>query len=662
MDVLFIDIETYSSVDLGECGAYKYVESPDYEILMVGYAFNDEDVEVVDMACGETLPEGFIKGLTDPNVRKVAHNATFERLGFRWYGYDVPASQWYCTMVKAAYCGLPLSLEKVSEVLDLKEKKLHTGKDCISYFSCPHTPNKRNGFRTRLYPTDNPEKWEVYKEYNRFDVKSEREIYKRLSFIEVPDMERHMYVLDQMINDKGVLLDVELAKSAVYINDVLTERLTRRAVELTGLDNPNSPQQLKAWIKSKTNATIASLSKGDISELASRFKFYPDVTEMLDIRAKLSKTSIAKYTKVLETVCADQRGHGYFQFYGANRTGRWAGRLLQLQNLSKNHDDDIDSPRNLVKSRDLGMLEMLYENIPDILSQLVRTTLIAPQDMIFSVADFSAIEARVISWLAQSKWRLDVFRGNGKIYEANAARMFKVPIESILKGSIERTIGKTSELALGYGGGISALRRMDESMGGKLRDYSDMALREFVMSWRDANPEIVRMWSRIEDAFYKAGVEGREFYACNNRLKFFRLDRLDADGNVVGNYTMIRLPSGRCLCYVDVVADRDGRLSYGGMNQTTKKWDRVDTYGGKLTENIIQAIARDVLVNSLFNMESKGYIPVSHVHDEAICEVPLDRKDECFEEMCALMSIPPYWANDLPLVAAGYTTPYYIKD
>lgn len=654
---LFIDIETFSSVDIAECGVYKYVESPDYEILILGYAFGDQNVRIVDLAQGEKIPEEFINALKDPGVLKVAHNAVFERLGFKKYGYDIPAEQWYCTMVKSAYCGLPLSLDKVSEALDLNDKKLDTGKRLIRYFSCPEKPKKSNGMRTRNMPEHAPEDWEEYKRYNMYDVLAEREIYRRLSFVNIPLTERKMYVLDQQINDKGVLLDTELAESAVYINNVMTDTLTQRSLELTGLENPNSVTQLKNWIKSRTNATITSLSKGDVSDMASRFKFYPDVVEVLGIRKQLSKTSIAKYSKMLDCACSDNRGRGFFQFYGANRTGRWAGRLLQLQNLSKNHFNDIDLPRSLVRERDISMLEMLYEDVPDVLSQLVRTGLIAPNGMTFAVADFSAIEARVISWLAQSKWRLDVFRGDGKIYEATASRMFGVPIELITKGSDYRAKGKVSELALGYQGSIGAL----DNMGADKMGLTDMQKREMVSGWRNANPEIVQMWGKIEDAFYKAGVEGRTYSICNGRLTFSRADRFDNKGNVVGNFTFIKLPSGRVLTYVDVDM-LDGRLSYMGMNQTTKKWERLETYGGKLTENIVQAIARDVLVNSLLNLKARKFIPVSHVHDEVINEVPQEKAKVLLGQMCDIMSIPPDWATDMPLRADGYITPYYIKD
>lgn len=654
---LYIDIETYSSVNLGDCGVYKYVESPDYEILIVGYAFNDMPATVIDLANGEQLPLSFVKALTDPTVLKVAHNATFERLGFRKLGYDVPAEQWYCTMVKAAYCGMPLSLDAVSKVMELDEKKQATGKSLIPLFSCPQKPTKSNGMRTRIHAWDAPEKWEMYKEYNKYDVLSEREIYKTLEFINIPTFDRKMYALDQAINDKGVLLDLTLAENAVAINNEITEKLTRRAMGLTGLSNPNSAAQLKQWIGQRTNASIASVTKSEVADMKDRFKFYPDVVEVLDIRAKLAKTSIKKYQKMLACACADHRGRGFFQFYGANRTGRWAGRLLQLQNLSKNHVEDIDTPRSLVRQGDLDLLEMLYPDVPDMLSQLVRTGLVAPEGMTFAVADFSAIEARVISWLAESQWRLGVFHGDGKIYEATASRMFGIPIEQITKGSEERSKGKVCELALGYQGSIGAL----DQMGADKMGLSKSQKLEMVRGWREANPEIVKLWSKIEDAFYKAGIEGREYSICRGRLKFFRTERVALDGRVLGTYTFIKLPSGRCLTYVDAHMLGD-RLAYMGQNQETKKWEDVETYGGKLTENIIQAIARDVLVNSMFTMQTKGYIPVSHVHDEVICEVPKDGADKRLTEMCDLMSVPPAWASNMPLRAAGYLTPYYIKD
>ena len=493
---LFIDVETYSSVDIKKSGAYKYIESPDFEILIIGYALDNGPVSIIDLAQGDNIPEEFEEALFDPECVKVAHNAVFERLSFRRIGYDVPAEQWYCTSVKAAYCGLPLSLDAVSKRLDLTDKKLDTGKALIKYFSCPCKPTRINGMRTRNYPSNAPEKWEMYKEYNTYDVLAEREIFQKLSAYEIPDIERRMYVLDQNINDRGILVDMELAQSAIAVDNEYTTLLINRAKEITGLQNPNSPTQIRKWIESTTGHVVLSLSKESMPDLLEELKDYPEVIELLSIRKKLSKTSIKKYYAMLNCAMKDSRCRGLFQFYGANRTGRWAGRLLQLQNLSKNHISHIETPRELIRARDWETVEMLYDDVADILSQLVRTALIAPKGKTFAVADFSAIEARVISWLANEKWRMDVFRGDGKIYEATGSKMFNVPISAITKGSVLRDKSKISELALGYEGSLGALKRM----GGERMGLSDTEMISLVRKWRSANPAIVNMWKEIDEA------------------------------------------------------------------------------------------------------------------------------------------------------------------
>ena len=405
---LFIDVETFSSVDIKECGAYKYIASPDFEILICSYAFGDDSVKVIDLASGESFPEEFIQALHDPTCLKVAHNAVFERKCFERVGIYTKISEWYCTAVKAAYCGLPLSLDQVSKTLDLTDKKLDTGKNLIKYFSCPCKPTKVNGGRTRNYPDDAPEKWAMYKEYNLYDVLAEREIYRKLEKYEIPDIERQLYVVDQRINDRGVMIDRELAESAIYVDNAYSEYLIKQAKSITHLENPKSAVQMKKWIASTTGLDITSLAKDVIPDVLEQVKDYPSVINALEIYQKLSKTSVKKYSKMINCATSDDRVRGTFQFYGANRTGRWAGRLLQLQNLSKNHFDDIDTPRDLIRYRDWETVEMLYGDVADVLSQLVRTALIAPEGCTFSVADFSAIEARVISWLANEKWRMDV--------------------------------------------------------------------------------------------------------------------------------------------------------------------------------------------------------------------------------------------------------------
>lgn len=654
---LYIDNETYSSVDLKESGAYKYIESPDFEILIIGYAIDDGPVKQIDLACGEEMSEEFEDALFDPECLKVAHNAVFERLNFKRIGYDIPAEQWYCTSVKAAYCGLPLSLDGVSKTLNLTDKKLDTGKALIKYFSCPCKATRVNGMRTRNYPKHAPEKWEMYKEYNRYDVLAEREIFHKLEKYEIPEIERRMYVLDQNINDRGILVDMELAKSAIDVDNTYTSILVQHAQQLTGLENPNSPTQIRQWIEKKTGSVVLSLSKETMPDLFKEFADYPDVIELLNIRKKLSKTSIKKYYAMINCAMSDNRVRGTFQFYGANRTGRWAGRLLQLQNLSKNHISHIEVPRELIRARDWETVEIMYDDVADILSQLVRTALIASPGKVFSVADFSAIEARVISWLANEKWRMDVFRSDGKIYEATGAKMFNVPISSITKGSVLRDKSKISELALGYEGSLGALKRM----GGERMGLSDTEMMSLVRKWRMANPAIVDMWKEIDEAS-KEAVRYRRPVTCTCRNIIFDCD---------GEFMTIQLPSGRKLFYYHprFKDKKIGRstmptqvLCYEGVVQETKQWGEIDTYGGKLTENIVQAISRDLLGNSMLNLENSEYYPVCHIHDECLVEVPEENAKEYYEEMVYIMSTPPEWASDLPLRADGYTTPFYLKD
>lgn len=654
---LFIDVETYSSVDIKESGAYKYIESPDFEILIIGYALDDGPVNIVDLAQGEEMPEEFEEALLDPDCVKVAHNAVFERLSFKRIGYNVPAEQWYCTSVKAAYCGLPLSLDGVSKALNLTDKKLDTGKALIKYFSCPCKATRVNGMRTRNYPEHAPEKWEMYKEYNKYDVLAEREIFKRLEAYIIPDIERKMYVLDQNINDRGILVDMELAESAIAVDNTYTSILTQHAQQLTRLENPNSPVQIRQWIEKATGCVVMSLSKETMPDLMKEFADYPDVIELLNIRKKLSKTSIKKYYAMLNCAMKDHRVRGTFQFYGANRTGRWAGRLLQLQNLSKNHISHIEVPREMIRARDWESVEMMYDDVADILSQLVRTALIASPGKVFSVADFSAIEARVISWLANEKWRMDVFRGDGKIYEATGAKMFNVPISAITKGSVLRDKSKISELALGYEGSLGALKRM----GGERMGLSDTEMMSLVRKWRSANPAIVDMWKEIDEAS-KEAVRYQRPVSCTCRNIIF-------DCN--GEFMTIQLPSGRKLFYYGPKF-KDKKighstmptrvLCYQGVVQDTKQWGEIDTYGGKLTENIVQAISRDLLGNSMLNLEANDYHPVCHIHDEVLCEVPEENAQAYYEEMASIMGTPPEWASDLPLRADGYTTPFYLKD
>lgn len=649
MRKLFIDIETYSSVDIKESGAYKYIESPDFEILIIGYAIDDDDVKIIDLAQDDDMPQEFLEVLQDPKVRKVAHNAVFERAALKRIGYEVPIEEWYCTSVKAAYCGLPLSLDSVSKVLDLDNKKLDTGKLLIKYFSCPCKPTKINGGRTRNYPWHAPDKWEMYKEYNVYDVLAEREIYKRLEEYEIPEIERKLYALDQRINDYGILVDKELASAAIAVDNVYTELLLDKAKALTGIDNPNSGAQVKAWIEDKTGIAVESLNKANMPKVLEQFKDYPEVSELLDLRNKLSKTSIKKYYAMLNCAMSDDRVRGTFQFYGANRTGRWAGRLLQLQNLSKNHVSNIQIPRDLIRAKDWESVEMLYDDVPDILSQLVRTALIAAEGKVFSVADFSAIEARVISWLANEKWRLDVFHGDGKIYEATGSKMFNVPISAITKGSALRDKSKISELALGFGGSLGALRRM----GGERMGLSDAEMMSLVRKWRSANPCIVEMWDELDRAAKAAVMYGTAVTVTDRNIVF------DYDGQ----FMTIQLPSGRKLFYYQPRVDsKTNSLVYKGVIQETKQWGDIPTYGGKLAENIVQATARDLLGDRMLALYENGFLPVCHIHDEVLIEVPEATAKEEYEKIVNIMSISPHWAKDLPLRADGYTTKFYLKD
>lgn len=657
--LLFIDVETYSSVDIKSAGAYKYIESPDFEILMIGWAFDYNPITVTDLASGEPIPDELDEALLDPEVIKVAHNAVFERLSFARVGYEIPVEQWLCTLVKSAYCGLPLSLDQVSKVLDLENKKKDTGKLLINYFSKPCKPTKANGGRTRNMPWDNPQKWELYKEYNLYDVEAEREIYFRLEQYEWPESERKLYQLDQKINDNGILVDLELAKAAIDVDTTYSEQVTNRVKELTGVENPGSGSQLKNWLMGQTGKMVTSFSKVSMPDVLAQFKDDALVTEVLKCRGQLSRTSVKKYYAMVNAAMADDRVRGTFQFYGANRTGRWAGRLLQLQNLSKNHTVHLDMARDLVWARDVDALEMIFDDVPDILSQLVRTALIAPEGFVFAVADFSAIEARVISWLAEEEWRMNVFRGDGKIYEATGARMFNVPITSITKGSDLRQKAKIAELALGYEGGVNALKKM----GGEAMGLTEPEMRDTVTKWRNANPNIVALWAELNDAALSAYRYCQSVEAANGKLLF----ECDTDRE----YLTIRLPSGRKLYYKEPHIAASGSFTsrrtastfaYNGLIQATKTWGEIAAYGGKFTENVVQAIARDLLAHAMTQLDTAGFKIVCHIHDECLTEVQAATCRTHLKEMERIMGTPPKWAPDMPLRADGYVTKYYKKD
>lgn len=650
MRTLSIDIETYSPVDLAKAGVYPYAEHPEFEILLFAYAFDDEPVRCVELAQGESLPEEVVSALTDPDVIKTAFNAMFERVCIsRFFELELPIEQWECTMVKAAMLGLPLSLAMVAKVLKLEQGKMEAGKALIRYFSLPCKPTKSNGGRTRNLPRHDLDKWRLFGEYCIRDVEVERAIRDKIAFFDIPEMERALYVLDQEINDRGVLLDAELVRNAIEMDTVYKDKLTEEAKAITALDNPNSVAQLKEWVSGKLGEEVESLTKGAIKDLSEETDD-ETVKAMLMLRLEMAKTSVKKYMAMANAVGADGRVRALLQFYGANRTGRWAGRLVQVQNLPQNHLNDLDLAREVVKSGDLDMLEMLYGNVPDTLSQLIRTAFIAKEGHTFVVADFSAIEARVIAWLAGEQWRLRVFETHGKIYEASASAMFGVPIEEIHKGSPLRQKGKVSELALGYQGGTGALIQMGALKMGLTEDE----LQPLVDAWRNANPAIVRLWYDVGNAAIRAVETGLPTRILQGGITF----------EVSRGLLFVHLPSGRKLSYARprVGLNKFGSkaLQYDGMSQTTKTWGTQDTYGGKLVENIVQAIARDCLAYAMINLRNAGYDIVMHIHDEAVSEVPTDR--DYLDDVCSIMSQPIPWAKGLPLRADGYVTPYYKKD
>ncbi|MCL4483451.1 MAG: DNA polymerase [Bacteroidetes bacterium] len=646
---LAIDIETYSPVDLKESGLYAYTEHPEFEILLFAYAFDKEPVKVIDLISFEDIPDDVFMALTDRDVLKTAHNANFERVCLgKHFGIFLPIDQWECTMVKSAMLGLPFALGMVGKVLKIDQEKMTEGKALIRYFSMPCKPTKANGMRTRNLPEHDMEKWNTYKLYNARDVEAEREIREKTAFFKMHDGERELYVLDQLINDRGVMVDMQFVNNAIAMDATYKDRLTVEMTELTNLNNPNSVSQLKAWIAEETGEDVTSLTKEAILIMLKNTPS-DEVTRVLRNRQEMAKTSVKKYQAMANAVGTDGRIRGLLQFYGANRTGRWAGRLVQVQNLPQNHLFDLDLARELVRDNDLEMLEMLFGNVPDTLSQLIRTAFIAKPGHTFLVADFSAIEARVIAWLAGEKWRLDVFATHGKIYEASASQMFKVPIEEVTKGSPLRQKGKVSELALGYQGGPGALTQM----GALKMGLQEEELQGLVDAWRAANPSIVRLWKTVDNAA-KEAVENRALVAINHGIKF------DCRAEVL----FIELPSGRKLSYIHPRLGKNrfdsASLIYEGMNQTTKQWCDQETYGGKLVENIVQAIARDCLAYAMLNLDKAGYNIVMHVHDEAIIEIEEEKAN--LEDVCKIMGQPIPWAKGLLLRADGYSTNYYKKD
>ena len=639
-----LDLETYSSAPLPKCGVYRYCDAPDFEILLFSYAFDDEPVQTIDLASGETLPKEVVSALADPGIIKVAYNAQFERVCLsRYLGHWLDPHQWRCTMVMAAYLTLPGRLVDAAVALGTTEKKMEEGKDLIRYFSVPCKPTKANGGRTRNRPGDAPEKWAVYRQYNAQDVETERAIRKALEKYPLSEQEWELYALDQQINDRGVRVDKKLVKNAIAVDAVFAQAAYQRAKELTGLENPGSVNQLKAWLADQ-DMPMESLARKIVQEKAVQTDGI--VAELLNLRLELSKTSVKKYEAMARCVCRDGRVHGLLQFYGANRTGRWAGRLVQAQNLPQNHLPDLDLAREIVKNGDEELLDTLYASVPGTLSELIRTAFIPKDGYRFLVADFSAIEARVLAWLANEEWVLEEFRGKGKIYEATASRMFHIPQESIVKGNPNyeyRQKGKQATLSCGYGGGVGALK----AMGAKMPEEE---MQPLVDAWRAANPNIVAFWNTLDRA--ARTVIRRETSVRVGKVTLYWQ----------GDKMFMRLPSGRNLCYQSphFTENRFGSdaIGYYAPNAAGQMVVQ-ETFGGKLAENATQAIARDILAHALLMLEKSGYPVVFHVHDEAVIEMPIGQGS--LEEACRLMAITPDWAKDLPLRGDGYECAYYQK-
>ena len=642
--MLGIDIETYSSAPLPKCGVYRYVDAPDFEILLFSYAYDDGPVKTIDLACGEQLPADILAALEAPAVIKVAYNAQFERVCLsKHLGHWLDPHQWRCTAVMASYLTLPARLADVAVALRLTQQKMEEGKELIRYFSVPCKPTKVNGGRTRNMPSDAPEKWAVYKKYNAQDVETERAVRKALEAWPLPEHEWELYALDQIINDRGVRIDRKLVKNAMAVDAAFSEAACQRAKELTGLENPGSVAQLKAWLADQ-DMPMESLAKKIVQEKAAQAEGI--VAELLNLRLELSKTSVKKYEAIARTVCRDGRVRGLLQFGGASRTFRWAGRSVQIQNLPQNHLPDLSLAREIVKTGDEEQLELLFGSVPNTLSELIRTAFIPKDGCRFIVADFSAIEARVLAWLAGEEWVLDEFRGKGKIYEATASRMFHIPQETIVKGHPNyeyRQKGKQTVLSCGYGGGIGALK----AMGAKMPEEE---MQPLVDAWRAANPNIVAFWGAMDRAA-RTVIRRQETARAGKVTLYWQDDKL-----------LIRLPSGRNLCYLSphFTVNRFGSeaIGYYAPNAAGQMVEQ-ETFGGKLTENVTQSIARDILAHAMKDLEAAGYPIVAHVHDEAIMEVPEGQGS--LEEACRIMAIPPDWAKDLPLRADGDELPYYRK-
>ncbi|MHC1696014.1 MAG: DNA polymerase [Eubacteriales bacterium] len=668
---LSIDIETFSSVDIKKSGLYKYVQSPDFQVLLFAYSLDNTPVRIIDLAQGESIPGDVVNALFSPDVVKQAYNASFE-----WYclskyfnvqpSPEVWLSQWRCTQIHGLYCGYTAGLAATGEALGLPQdkRKLGTGAALIRTFCVPCKPSKTNGYRSRTLPHHEPEKWQLFKDYCVGDVVAEMEIERRLSAFPVSEQEQRMWELDQVINSRGVAVDLQLVDGALAVSEAVTDELRNEASDLTTLNNPNSVSQLLSWYEEETGQDLDNLRKDTVKALLSGDIVNEAVRRVLEIRQELAKTSVTKYAAMREAVCEDGRIRGLLQFYGANRTGRWAGRLVQVQNLPKNHDSYInktmDFARRCVEHRDVEALRIIYGNIPDTLSQLIRTAFVPAPGHTFLVADFSAIEARVIAWLAGEQWRQEVFATHGKIYEASASAMFGVDISLIRKGNPEyelRQKGKIAELALGYQGAVGALKKMGAlEMGLAEEDLSDIKTR-----WRQANKRIVDLWYAVEGCALNVMKTGQP--SGVRGLIFAR----EGDYSTDQDFLTVILPSGRKLFYVKPFISPnqwgEDALRYSGMDQKTKKWAVVETYGGKLVENIVQAIARDCLAESISRLEAAGYPVVMHVHDECVIDLlpGVDAETE-LEVVCGIMGEPISWAPGLLLRADGFVTGFYRKE
>ena len=643
---LLIDLETYSSAEIGKTGAFKYVEAPDFEILLLAYAWDDGPVRVLDLldpSGRDELPD-IVAGILDHDTVKVAHNSAFERACLtRHLGHDLPPEEWEDTMILAAMNGLPLSLDAAGAALELQDQKIKEGTALISYFCKPCKPTIANGGRTRNLPEHAPDKWERFKTYCKRDVEVEQAIYQRLRSFPVTDFERKVWALDARINERGVMIDTDLVASAIAVDEAFTTEHMAEMQKLTGLENPNSVAQLKDWLET-VGMSVDSLNKATVKDLQDRAT---DATtrRVLQLRQQLGKTSTTKYAAMQSAVCADRRVRGLLQYYGAGRTGRWAGRLVQVQNLPQNHLDQIGTVRELVKQRDLETLELAFDSVPDVLSQLIRTAFVAKEGHIFHVADYSAIEARVIAYLAGEKWRMDVFRNGGDIYCSSASAMFKVPVVKHGVNGHLRQKGKIAELACGYGGGVGALK----AFGADKMGLTEEEMQDIVTQWRAASPTIPKFWRDVESAAIRAINNPGRTATVPCGVKY----RMDDDA------LRCKLPSGRVLSYWGAKLDTDGSICFTGQNQTTRKWEKTSTWGGKLVENIVQAYARDCLAVAMVRLAAEGWKICFHVHDEVIIEAPIGT---AWEQVAEVMGRPIDWAPGLLLRGDGYSTPFYMKD